>query len=363
MNQLNCHTELRLLNLADYLHLIVDRLESFEADVVQTEETVSFQFAFGTGRFEMAPGKLVMEASAAEVEGLRRVKELFSVAIELYAKSEKPEMAWEGDLADDTVLSSFRLMRVRNAWQLTPGMRRVRLEGENLDRFESFTGMHIRMLFPTETVPDPVWPIAGANGLALWPSEDRKPTTRVYTIRKLDVKAGYMDVDFVVHGDPHGGDEGIGSAWALNAAEGDVVGIMGPLGRPVRSADWYLMGCDETGLPAMSRILENLPADTRGVAFVEVDGAADEQQISCPPGLELKWIHRNGVPGGQHAELARAVCAVDWPQNVSSFGWFASEADAAKQVREYWRKTLGYGRDQTLAAGYWKRGAAGLMAG
>lgn len=363
MTQLHCRMELSLTRLPNYLHLIVDRLASFDAAVRQDESRIDFEFSFGTARFDMTPERLVMSAAAPDVEGLRRLKELLGVAIQLYAKGETFEMTWSGDLADDTTLSSFRLMRVVHARQLTPGMRRIRLAGENLERFESFTGMHIRMLFPTATNPEPAWPIAGANGLAFWPSEERKPVARVYTIRTLDAKAGWMDVDFVVHGDAEGGDEGIGSAWAVHAGEGDVVGIMGPLGRPVRPADWYVMGCDETGLPALSRILERLPAHVRGVAYVEVADAADEQSISHPDGVELHWIHRNGIPGGEHPGLVDAICAVGWPDDMSGFGWFASEADAARRVREYWRNTLSYGRDQTLAAGYWKRGAQGLMAG
>jgi NADPH-dependent ferric siderophore reductase len=362
MTSLACRTEIALLRLPEYLHQIVDRLASFDATVTEGVNTISFEFPYGSARFLMQPGLLAMEASAPDVEGLRRVKELLGVAIELYAKSEKPQMAWTGDLADDTILSSFRLMRVHSAWQVTPGMRRVRLEGDNLERFDNPNSMHIRILFPTAAVPEPVWPIAGSNGLAFWPSEERRPVSRVYTIRNLDVAAGHIDVDFVVHGDAEGSDEGVGCAWAMHAVKGDVVGIMGPLGRPVRPADWYIMGCDETGLPALSRILERLPPQARGVAFVEVAAADDEQEIAHPEGIELRWIHRNGVPGGEHPELVRSIRAVEWPEDVTSFGWFASENEATKEVREYWRNTMAYGRDKTLAAGYWKRGVAGVMA-
>lgn len=362
MTTLNCRTELRLLKLADYLHLIVDRLESFDANVKRAEDTIEFAFAYGAARFIMQPETLVMEASSGDDHGLRRIKELLSVAIELYAKSENPQVNWVGDLADDTTLPSFRLMRVDSAWQVTPGMRRVRLLGDNLDRFETTSSMHIRMLFPTASVPEPAWPVAGRNGLASWPSEERKPVTRVYTIRNINVAAGYMDVDFVVHGDTDDGHDGIGCAWAMHAAKGDLVGIMGPLGRPVRTADWYIMGCDETGLPALSRILERLPPHARGFAFVEVADAVDEQLIAHPEGVDLRWIHRNGVAAGEHDGLVQAIRAVEWPEDVSSFGWFASESEASRQVREYWRTTLAYGRDKTLAAGYWKRGATGLMA-
>jgi NADPH-dependent ferric siderophore reductase len=362
MTTLNCRAELRLLKLFDYLHLIVDRLESFDATIERGDGTLAFTYSFGSARFIMQPETLVMEASAHDEHGLRRIKELLSVAIELYAKSENPQVTWEGDLADDTTLPSFRLMRVDSAWQVTPGMRRVRLLGDNLERFETTSSMHIRMLFPTAAVPEPVWPIAGRNGLALWLSEERKPVTRVYTIRNIDAAAGYMDIDFVVHGDAADGHEGVGCAWAMHAAEGDVVGIMGPLGRPVRAAEWYIMGCDETGLPALSRILERLPSHARGFAFVEVADAACEQRIAHPDGINLRWIHRDGVAGGEHEGLVQAIRAVAWPEDVLSFGWFASESDASRQVREYWRTTLAYGRDKTLAAGYWKRGAAGLMA-
>jgi NADPH-dependent ferric siderophore reductase len=141
------------------------------------------------------------------------------------------------------------------------------------------------------------------------------------------------------------------------------VGIMGPVGRPVRQAEWYVMGSDETGLPALARLLETLPAQTRGVAFVEIADEGEKQQIDNATGIELHWLTRDGVPAGEDKLLAEAIRSVAWPQDGSTFGWFAAEAGAARIVREYWRDTLGLGRDRTLAAAYWRRGAAGLMAG
>ena len=363
MTQMQCRTEIRLVSLSNYLGSIIDRLASFDAAVNRSGNSITFQFAYGEAHFNIHPERLVMDAAAPGVEGLRRLKELLGTAIMLYAKSESPQIVWTGDLSDDSTLSSFRLLRVLSAGAVTPHMRRVRLAGDNLDRFESMNGMHIRMLFPTASNPDPVWPIAGPNGLALWPSEPRRPVARVYTIRKIDVAAGFMDVDFVVHGDAQGGDGGVGAAWALQAKIGDAVGIIGPLGRPIRPAEWYLMGCDETGLPALSRLLERLPADARGVAYVEVADASEQQQITHPAGVELHWIHRNGIAAGAPDALVRTICATPWQPGPASFGWFAAESEAAKAVREYWRDGLSYGRDQTLVTGYWRRGATGVMAG
>lgn len=167
-----------------------------------------------------------------------------------------------------------------------------------------------------------------------------------------------MDVDFVTHE----GDS-VGSKWALEAAPGSKVGIMGPVGRPLRQADWYVMGADETGLPALARMLETLPSTTAGVAFVEVADEQERQDIANRTRIELNWIYRNGVAAGADERLANAVLSVQWPLGPISFGWFAAEAIAAKRVRDRWRSELGLGRDQTLAAAYWRRGVSGLMAG
>lgn len=358
MTSLTCEAQLRLPNLPLYIDRITDRLQSFEAAVLQEQQRVDFRFAFGDASFDMKPGVLVMRANADDRDGLARIKDLLATAVQVYAKEDRPEIVWTGDLAQETHLAQFREMTVVQIGNLTPHMRRIRLAGNDLGRFGKFGGMHIRMLFPTKAVPDPVWPTLGSNGLPQWPADDRRPSARVYTIRSLDVAAGLMDVDFLVHEG-----ESVGSAWALQAQPGQKVGIMGPLGRPVRQADWYVLGADETGLPAVGRLLETLPARTKGVAFVEIADAGEKQSINNATEIELHWLERNGVPAGEDDRLAREVLSVQWPQYGSAFGWFAAEAEAAKTVRDQWRGPMGRGRDQTIAAAYWRRGTAGLMAG
>lgn len=358
MASLNCEAHLRLPNLPLYIDRITDRLQSFNADIVQEEQRVDFRFAFGDASFDMKPGLLVMRINAGDRDGFARIKDLLATAVQVYAKEDGPEIVWTGDLAQETQLAQFREMTVNQVDDVTPHMRRIRLVGEDLGRFGKFGGMHIRVLFPTKAVPDPIWPTLGANGLPVWPSDDRRPVARVYTIRALDLDAGFIDLDFVVHGG-----ESVGSAWALQAQPGQRIGIMGPVGRPVRQADWYVLGADETGLPAIGRLLETLPATTQGVAFIEIADASERQSINNATGIELHWLERNGAPAGTDERLAREVLSVQWPQDGSAFGWFAAEASAAKIVRDQWRGPLGLGRDQTIAAAYWRRGTAGLMAG
>ncbi|MER9297902.1 siderophore-interacting protein [Mesorhizobium sp. M0621] len=355
-SELTCEARLDLRHLPAYMDRISDRLQSFEADASQHGQRIDFRFAFGGASIDME--HLVMRANAADRDGLARIKDLLATAIQVYARDENPEIVWTGDLANETSLAQFREVVVTDVRDLTPHMRRIRLAGEDLSRFAKFGGMHIRMLFPTREVPAPLWPVLGGNGLPVWPADDRRPVARVYTIRALDVAKGVIDVDFLIHPG-----ESVGSSWAMQAVSGMKIGIMGPVGRPVRQAEWYVMGADETGLPALARLLETLPAETKGIAFVEIANDGERQTIDNTTGIELHWLTRDGVPAGEDRLLAEAVRSVAWPQGGSAFGWFAAEAAAAKIVREYWRDTLGLGRDQTLAAAYWRRGSAGLMAG
>ncbi len=359
MTELRCQADVKIENLPAYLEKIEDRLQSFQARASRAGERIEFAFPFGTGRFDMEPGRLVMSAEAAERDGLARVKDLLATAVQVYAKEEAPLIRWEGDLADDTRLAQFREMTVVRVADLTPHMKRVRLAGEDLDRFARFGGMHVRMLFPTPAVPEPEWPVAGPNGLAVWPPEDRKPTPRAYTIRTLDIAGGWMDIDILTHEG-----ESVGSSWATVAQPGMKVGIMGPVGRPVPlDAQWYVLGADETGLPALGRMLETLPASTRGIAFIEVADESERQPIANRTAIEVHWIFRDGIPAGKDRRLADAVLAVEWPSDLTCFGWFAAEAEQVAPVRDTWRKERGLGRDQTLAATYWRHGTSGFMAG
>ncbi|MER8421119.1 SIP domain-containing protein [Mesorhizobium sp. M1329] len=92
-----------------------------------------------------------------------------------------------------------------------------------------------------------------------------------------------------------------------------------------------------------------------GVAFVEIADEGERQAIDNATGIELHWLPRNGVQAGVDDRLAHAIRSVAWPTGLA-FGWFAAEAAAARTVREHWRGTLALGRNETLAAAYWRRG-------
>ncbi|MEJ5083685.1 siderophore-interacting protein [Ochrobactrum sp. MYb379] len=351
------YANIPLQNGNTYLPNIIDRLNSYHAEYLLLNETNVFDFSFGRIEIDNKEHGYRVALHADDDTGLHRLKDLAAVAIKLYTKEEAPEIIWQGDRAGEQVLPQFRLMRVISSEQITPHMLRLRLAGDDLKRFSLFGAMHIRLLLPTAEVPKPVWPIMGPNGLPFWPDDFRKPASRAYTIRSLNIDAGWLEIDFYLHEV-----EGLASTWAKNAKAGDEVGLMGPVGRPLRRASRYLIGADATGLPAIGRMLEEFSEEVTGRVVIAVDSENDVQNLAHPQGVSIDWIID---PDQKRAAetLTQVLCEAEWPEGPDSFGWFAGEADQAKVIRQHWRQKLGKSREETLVAGYWHKDAVGFMAG
>jgi len=243
----------------------------------------------------------------------------------------------------------IRQLEVRRVADVTPQMRRITLGGAEFDGIPE--GVNVKLLLPPRPGVALELPLRTAEGRPLWPEGDRKPVVRTYTARRIDRDAGEMDVDFVLHGD-----EGVASGWAARARPGDVIGVGGPGGRTVLPADWYLLAGDHTALPAISRILETLPGNVRGEALVEIPDRTEEQPLVHPPGMTLRWLHRNGAEAGTTTLLVDAVRAMIWPAEGRPFVWVGAESAAARAIRAHVRDTVGIDKRSMLVIGYWKRG-------
>ncbi|WP_158001988.1 siderophore-interacting protein [Pseudorhizobium pelagicum] len=63
-------------------------------------------------------------------------------------------------------------------------------------------------------------------------------------------------------------------------------------------ADWYLFAGDETALPAIARMLEQLPRTASAVVIVEVTDELEIQKLCCRARLETIWLlRRDGALG------------------------------------------------------------------
>ncbi len=191
--------------------------------------------------------------------------------------------------------------------------------------------------------------VRAADGRTIWPPDDRRPASRIYTIRSVDVAAGTLDIDFVRHG------VGIASTFAEQPREGAVIGCAGPIGRKIPDVDFYLLAGDETAIPAMARILAAAPAAARGVAFIEVDSAEERQPLDCGASIDVRWLYRNGAEAGTTTLLEDAAKAIELPKSESVFAWAAAETVAVRTLRAHWRNDLALSTEQNLAVAYWKR--------
>lgn len=268
-----------------------------------------------------------------------------------YAGCEPAAILWEGDQPVFERPPAFRVLTVTSIEDVTPHLRRVRFRGDDLARYERDDDIHCKLILPQPGVNEPEWPRLGADGLPSFPTGEKRLDMRTYTIRRIDAKAGWMEIDFVLHEDA-----GPGSNWAARAQPGRQIGISGPGGRTARPSAWMLLAGDETALPAIARIVEGLPAQTRGHVIIEVQDAADEVALAPPSGMSLRWLHRGAAAPGTTTQLRDALFACAIPQEGDRLAWVAAEFSTAQAVRAWLRETVGLrGKDQLVVA-YWRRG-------
>jgi NADPH-dependent ferric siderophore reductase len=119
--------------------------------------------------------------------------------------------------------------------------------------------------------------------------------------------------------------------------------------------DWHLLIGDDTGLPAIARRLEELPAGARAVALVEVDGPTDQVDIESAANASVHWVHRNGAEAGTPGLLLDALRRLQLPRG-DYYAWAACESLAAKALRAQLIADHGANPKWIRAAG-WRRGA------
>ncbi|GAA1646270.1 siderophore-interacting protein [Actinoplanes couchii] len=253
---------------------------------------------------------------------------------------------------------TLREAEVARVVDLTPGMRRITLTGPQLREFTSANGFpqpafastgfddDIRLVFRYPGQAEPVLPVQRANGLDL--PKDPRPLTRIYTVRRWDPETGELDVDFVRHG------IGVGTTWAYRAEIGDRVHFAGPGSSRAlpHDADWLLVAGDDTALPAIARLLDELPGDTRARVFIEITEDAHRQELRELPGVEVTWLVRDGSGA---TLLVDAVRNGGW-WDGRPFAWVAGEQRTVRDIRRHLVEDRGVPKEDVDFIGYWRRG-------
>lgn len=324
------------------------------AEVERNDNVARMSMPYGVARMEAGADTLTLHAEGSDETYFSYIKWSLAEHLIEFAGSETPDIVWAGAHSEvGRPLPYFREMTVVSATQLTPMMRRVRLKGADLERFET-GGLHVRLLFPKKGSA-PRWPVSGSDGRPQWPEAQERPVSRIYTVRAVDVDAGVVDIDMVLHDG-----SAPGSDFARHAAPGDVVGLIGPSGDGIPEADWLFMAGDETAIPGIARILERLPASTTAVVRIEVADGAEEQALTTAADLDLKWLHRDGRPAGNSTLLSQALAQTEFPTDGRSvYAWSACEYADFKRIKPMMKKDKGLKKGSLLPMLFWRLGRNG----
>ena len=231
---------------------------------------------------------------------------------------------------------------------LSPYMVRVTVAGSELEGFAlDEPAASIRLLLPSPGTSDLVMPEWNGNEFLL--PDGSRPIIRTFTPRYFDPDGRAVDIDIVLH------ENGATSAWAREAQPGDPVAITGP-GRGYRidpSARSFFLAGDETAMPAIGQLLEQIPESIPIQVVVEV--AHHDARLDLPdhPAASIAWVDR----GTGDAPGTALVAAVEGATiEAGTKVWVAGEAGSLFHIRRNLMEERALPRADVTVRGYWKHG-------
>jgi iron complex transport system ATP-binding protein len=281
-------------------------------------------------------------------------------------------------------------VEVRRIKDVGPHFRRITFSGAALERFGvpgPTRDLRIKLLIPA--AGQPLAPLGGPDGQLyqgwyqdwLKTEQPGRGFIRSYTVGAIRAtpQGREIDVDFVIHrvAEGHGAPA---SEWAAAAEVGTGAVIIGPEASAITSATrlsetgirWepqgasqVLLAGDETAVPAISSILETLPANVGGDAFLEVPDPADFRTISTGSSVRVTWLARQPTDSPRGALLDAAIrravpkAGPSAAPGRDTYAWVAAEAATVKILRRYLVNEAGLDPKRSEFRGYWSLGKAG----
>ncbi|MEU4168474.1 siderophore-interacting protein [Streptomyces sp. NPDC026665] len=264
----------------------------------------------------------------------------------------------------------FFALRVVRTRRLGPSLVRVTFAGPELRAFHSHgRDQSLSLFLPHPGQTEPAVPVElGDDWWQAWRElpDDVRAVMRSYTLRALRRDPDEIDIDFALHGLEPGArvPAGPASRWASGARAGDRVILLGPAVadnrairfRPPADADLVVLWGDETALPAVSAILESLPAGLRVRAWLEVAHAGDIQDLATPADAEITWLVRDDHTAGKPPLALDALRGAQLPPAEAPYAWIAGESGSVRQLRRHLVGERGIDRRRVTFVGYWRQG-------
>lgn len=335
---------------------IVDKFQEHFAEyfpIVREGTVLHYENEYGTVRLEGEKGRLQAKVKCYDEHVLMSVKAMLAEHIIEYSGDKDLSFGWQGHGANLNQLPNLFHGRVVTAFNVTPLMRRVVISiDEGIERLMT-GGLHVRILIVKQD-RTPVWPHLSQTGAVVWPEGEDEVTRRVYTIRRASVESKQIELDFVMHE----GDHMPGAHFGATAKAGDIVGIVGPGGgvTPLE-VDVCVFGGDETALPVISRMVEELPAGKKITVYAEIADENERQDIQSSADVNWNWLYRNGKAAGTSGLLEQALRQHDWGKDSESRHVFvACEKGEVRQIKKFFTDEAKLPKNGFRTAGYWTLG-------
>ena len=221
-------------------------------------------------------------------------------------------------------------MQVVDVEDLGPRMRRIRLGAGAFSSFEYRAGQDVMLVLA---------------------QEGERPLSRRYTIRDVDRARGLLELNVVLHGDV-----GPGARWVAGARPGARVNGVGPRGKIFINPDaaWHLFLGDESAAPASLAMLEALPPQVPGTAYIEVADGADELPYRAGARQQVHWLHRGADSRAVGQSLLQALESAALPGGRGHV-YIAGEVQMVAMLRDAALRR-GLEPEEVSAKAYWGRG-------
>lgn len=255
----------------------------------------------------------------------------------------------EAELQKRDTLQTY-VGQVKKAHRLTPNIVELTIAG--FGNMPALGGDEcFYLMVPRPEAPEVIAPGFVMGDIEALP-EDQKPLGAYYTTRRRRID----EIDFwvVLHGHPGGV-----SAWAETVEPGDWCAVWGPRGgySPPENTRSHLLVCDESGVPAVSAIIDQQPAGHPITVIAEAIDEAHRSPIPEPEGTSITWVYRGDAEAGTANLLLDAVTSLGLADadtdGLYAFG--AGESRELSAIRRHLRSEVGMAQPNVFMSGYWRR--------
>ncbi|TNJ47482.1 siderophore-interacting protein [Phaeobacter sp. B1627] len=314
--------------------------------ITNTDQEIQIETAYGNYSFVRQGADSSVLVGSTRADWLYVLKESLSDTIAHLSPDTASKILWSdaGDSAG-CLPPNFQFITVQDVSQLPGGFLRVVCQAEDLAHFTT-DAIHFRLALPAPDLAYPEWPYQSETGATVWPKGAASLHRPVYTVRDLNAESGRLVFDIFEH------DGGRATEWARSVTPGSRVGLTGPGGGGIPQTESITIYSDETGFPAVARILAALPPTARGRAVLE-HTCPDSKSYPLPDHAGIEVIHHPADSGQDLGDVAIAEMAAFADHMI----WFASEKSATQKLRAQ-IKACGINSKDHYIAAYWTRPAS-----